>query len=674
MVLFFLLMNVVRLLVTFISFPALKRMGYGLTIREALVLSYGGLRGTLGLALSLIVGIDTEFPERMRKLAVFYMAGIATLSLLINGTTTGSLVKKLGITKAPEIKGKVQQVILAQMALNANTTIGHLSKDRYYKIADFESVKKLINYSTLINRVYTRSTTFEHQETTKTLKETIHTKLSNPNFHNKEIITEARYRLLRMFKSLVLEKHEEGKISGDAMRVLREACNLHLDHYDTELGLWQMVKVNFRQEKSNSFLLRMTTLPHFLGKIARGFLGDRVYFSYEVNTTFIIVAEDLLSHQEAIPVAAMYIKTILNELRRQRDLAVADLNNLEETYSGIMRNVHERRAAYVLLQEQKHYLLEALKEGRIDTVEFDKLVAATHKQIIYLHRLFDYKLESEIPSISNLAINFNIFAKLDYSLQKLINEQLKTVTFSAGEKLFEKGDDIECVYLILKGAVEEEFSDTDKVNRSLGSLIGYPHLVADTGKALYNVRAKINVKASKLPINSLRDIMRTNEEFEELIYKNSMLYMMKLHRDKCGELAFLLVDDVTLNSFAHESTLKSWPLQREMRFKLEHGGYIFSGKLRTLGKTEVHDDSQPPELGAKGFSLANNGTHSKHNEDPESVTYDSYYYVPPFADRSYAPIGHCKVLAFNEAVQDVRDTRGQAIISKPMTEKANTAF
>lgn len=57
-----------------------------------IVLVYGGLRGALGMCLSLIVGVDTSLSERFRQLTVFYMCGMAMLTILVNGLTCGKLV------------------------------------------------------------------------------------------------------------------------------------------------------------------------------------------------------------------------------------------------------------------------------------------------------------------------------------------------------------------------------------------------------------------------------------------------------------------------------------------------------------------------------------------------------------------------------------------------------
>jgi NhaP-type Na+/H+ or K+/H+ antiporter len=63
------------------------RSGYGLSNKEFYVIVWGGLRGALGITLALMVAVDDKLDKRLRELTIFYMAGLATLTLLINGTT-----------------------------------------------------------------------------------------------------------------------------------------------------------------------------------------------------------------------------------------------------------------------------------------------------------------------------------------------------------------------------------------------------------------------------------------------------------------------------------------------------------------------------------------------------------------------------------------------------------
>ena len=63
----------------------MKRLGYGLTRREAVILSWGGLRGALGLTLALMVSYTLNIPEEIRSQILLMTAGIVTLTLTVNG-------------------------------------------------------------------------------------------------------------------------------------------------------------------------------------------------------------------------------------------------------------------------------------------------------------------------------------------------------------------------------------------------------------------------------------------------------------------------------------------------------------------------------------------------------------------------------------------------------------
>lgn len=76
-------------------YPLIIRSGYGITSKELVVLIYGGLRGALGMCLSLFVGVDPDLNIRFRELTVFYMCGMAMLTIVVNGLTCNKLVNYL---------------------------------------------------------------------------------------------------------------------------------------------------------------------------------------------------------------------------------------------------------------------------------------------------------------------------------------------------------------------------------------------------------------------------------------------------------------------------------------------------------------------------------------------------------------------------------------------------
>lgn len=82
-------------------YPILTRCGYGLSRREMIVLIYGGLRGAVGLALALIVTLDHKLETRFRDLTLFYASGMAVMTIIINGLTSGKIVNALGMVSYP---------------------------------------------------------------------------------------------------------------------------------------------------------------------------------------------------------------------------------------------------------------------------------------------------------------------------------------------------------------------------------------------------------------------------------------------------------------------------------------------------------------------------------------------------------------------------------------------
>ncbi|MCQ2239318.1 MAG: sodium:proton antiporter [Bacteroidaceae bacterium] len=95
-------LNIIRFIMIGLLYPILKRKGYGLSLHEAIVLGWGGLRGALSMSMALMVSYNMDIPQHPRDSILIYTAGVITLTLCINATTSKWLVKKLQMGQAPE--------------------------------------------------------------------------------------------------------------------------------------------------------------------------------------------------------------------------------------------------------------------------------------------------------------------------------------------------------------------------------------------------------------------------------------------------------------------------------------------------------------------------------------------------------------------------------------------
>eukprot|EP00894_Picocystis_sp_ML_P002703 jgi/Pico_ML_1/53220/g3800.t1 len=105
------LVMIVRGVVIACSIPVLNRLGPALDWRKGLVIWWGGLRGALTLAFALILSLTSQetdgdgeeaYPDLTSlngERVLFLTGGVAAITLLLNGSTTGLLTRWLGMTE-----------------------------------------------------------------------------------------------------------------------------------------------------------------------------------------------------------------------------------------------------------------------------------------------------------------------------------------------------------------------------------------------------------------------------------------------------------------------------------------------------------------------------------------------------------------------------------------------
>ena len=112
------LLHFIRFFCILLFWPVLRVIGYGLTFKQLLLCSYAGLRGAVGMSLALIVAVDESLPKYSRDVILLHVLGVALLTLLINATTTGWVVKKLGLSRQSDIKQNILVSISYQLDHN----------------------------------------------------------------------------------------------------------------------------------------------------------------------------------------------------------------------------------------------------------------------------------------------------------------------------------------------------------------------------------------------------------------------------------------------------------------------------------------------------------------------------------------------------------------------------
>lgn len=137
----YVLLHVIRFSMIFILKWPMSKLGYGLSWAQAIVLGYSGLRGAVSLILSVIVYLDTGVNQHIRDIVIFHTAGIAIMTLVINGTTMGFLIRKLGLMRMSEVKKKMLKNIMKAYRAEINIHVDEMKLRKNFGKIEWDSLK-----------------------------------------------------------------------------------------------------------------------------------------------------------------------------------------------------------------------------------------------------------------------------------------------------------------------------------------------------------------------------------------------------------------------------------------------------------------------------------------------------------------------------------------------------
>ena len=333
--------------------PILARMGYGFDWKTGAALGYGGLRGAVGLTLAMIVEEDERIDEMVRSKAIFLMSGIAVLTLLINGTTVGWLLKKIGlitVSSASEMAFKDQcheldtevETELAKI-LEHNRFLGgvtnkssmaqvfqylsiHTEKtynSRKEKFGDFTPAPRLQGrwkrYDELYNEASPRFVSTEREMTASvdsvqtqtnpiTAGNRNHTALSLDDFNDdqkKELLGEMRTRFVRALKTQIWVLIEQGFIDSAHGGLLLGIVEQQLDkdlveqNFEDGGGIQTFPLIKVMIDKSIVNTLSSKTFVQLLNQPGlRSMLKE--YVHGELGSLFALMSGFVMAHEHAL--------------------------------------------------------------------------------------------------------------------------------------------------------------------------------------------------------------------------------------------------------------------------------------------------------------------------------------------------------------------------------------
>jgi len=236
--------------------PILNCVGNRLTWQEGFVMTWSGLRGAVGLTLAILADRSmarvSEHETMEGSQIMFLVGGVAMLTIIINATLAGPLLRCLGFTDSTEIEKETLAHIAAEADANVFSHLDELlsrSQDIRFKGANLELVQELV--PTLSSR--------EDED------DDIHVKPSLGLLPTEDITTQefhdSKLKAYReMFVHVVQHKYWQDIEGGIIPRCARVARNLlssaeaALDNVHIRLSDWERLEESLLEQKHVPFL------------------------------------------------------------------------------------------------------------------------------------------------------------------------------------------------------------------------------------------------------------------------------------------------------------------------------------------------------------------------------------------------------------------------------------
>lgn len=350
LLLVYIALNIIRYITIMMLYPIMKRSGYGLNKKESIILTWGGLRGALGMTLALMVSYTPAIPEEIRSQVLFFTAGTVTLTLCINATTMRWLLNKLGLIYIPTARTMMENKIQNLLHENSEKYFERLKTRDALNGANWEKVSQYITAMP------------NDQEATP---------MTN------DIMNEIRLRVLDKEKMFLHQIYDEGIISKTSFMQLSNSLDELYDH-DGSYALDNRPSIfNFC---NRTFILDgMQKIPK-IGSWISFYFKERIGIVYDLGRGFIILQKEdlkLLDELENSKVLNDEQKVVLNTLKEETQHNVeamnSILNKLAYDFPKAYKHALTQKATRMLLCNERRNIRQLQTDGMLSDKDAEQL-------------------------------------------------------------------------------------------------------------------------------------------------------------------------------------------------------------------------------------------------------------------------------------------------------------
>lgn len=567
--LLFLILHVVRFLVIMIHYPVLKYFGYGITMKEIVVITFAGIKGVISLALALIAFHDPAIEEPFSSLMLFFTVGIASLTILFDSLLVKLFVKVLGLESLNEVQESMLVGVTTAILQNTAKYIERLRSDKEFDLVKWEEVINVTGNKQLLYQIMESNKVGSQvlkENKGKSLEELLSVYSQKFSLSKEALELEMRSRFYSTLKAIYWHEFESGQCQGYTSLVLINSCNMAQVNEERKMNDWEILEKELTNPKVTRFLERLSHLP-LLGRIFKKMLYTRIMITYDAASTF------QKSHEEArelmdsmeIDTDEVIFEEVVQESHRQVELCQEYIKQfITDAYPEIISQVQSNMAAHTLLISQRKLINKIYEQGVIKEIEHECLLEAIDENI---------KSLSHNSSVQMASLKEILKSRFRKASAKQILEIMPHIIerhYKPGSIIFREGDPIEGAFLIYNGRVHETSTWIDQ-ELMVGNIVGVQHLLPDFAPALTTSATAITVvQTAFIPKAVLNDKIYFEDLYKEASEELIMWNKAKLELgDVKNEYIMRVIKSSSITFFNAGFTVN-----------MRRGGFLLYGRIK----------------------------------------------------------------------------------------------
>ncbi len=491
---------IIRFLVIFSVLPIINRLvDQPVDRRSGVAMAWGGLRGAVSLALALIVAQHPDVGEELGVQILSVTAGIVLLTIAVNGTTTGWVLRKLGLTRIGAAEALADVRAAERLLKNVEDRVADADADPALRTVPWHEVREGL-------RARRSAITEELGVSLRRFDEAGATARAAGVWQ----------RALGVERRFYRAAYSDGTIGPRALARLEIEIDQHFDRIEAD---------DFDAPPSRlgepGWALRLEqwvrTLGLPFGRLAFHVLSLR----YDVARVIAEAASRVRAElREVRADDAEAVDAVTNVYRRYADDALHVLEDLRVHMPELATAIESRLARRIALSFEKSAVDGLRAEGAIGEAVAERLSVDIKRRAKDLHFAATHV---ELPETAEICRETALFADLDDDvvdeLAKMTIEQI----FAEGEELFRERDRGDGMYIVARGVVEVfhpgegDAAETVLATLGGGDILGEMALLSGEPRTA-SARAATAVTVGRISSRDFRKLMETRPEVEDKMW------------------------------------------------------------------------------------------------------------------------------------------------------------